>query len=415
LACSTCCYGTIISRTMVGRLALTGLTLIPGAYLNARAEELLPRRLLGDTPRYALVDDEIETVWQRPQGDEPPKGIFFIAHGCQHQGTDLFANGGPDGLSDEVCKKTNLGKCLGLPEEVRLRHAALARGYVVMAVSGGTGSKSCWYPGDEVKVRKAVQHVLGEEGMPSDTEVLATGASSGGGFMSALAQEVGAGGLPNLKCIVPEIMDIEDGMNRGIPTLFVHMPRDIRTARAVFQNLAQLRRRGIRADEIEVKPVPITAEFLSPCFPADLADDVLSALKSSNLLDEGGLLKRDARSQLWHDPVAAVLGGKEDNLVPDEGCLSELMNVAYAQHEFTAQHAEEMLDFCESKGAYAPAGAIEREQVLPSSNSTPVLFLASLGFIIILAAVLIRTSKRGPFAKGRADRHALTGQKEGTK
>jgi len=341
---------------MVRSWKLAWLALLPGASWNVRAE-LLPRRLLGDAPRYARVDGEIETVWQRPQGDDAPKGIFFIAHGCNHQGTDLFASGGADGLPEETCKQTNVRKCLGLPEEVRLRHAALKRGYVVMAVSGGTGRKSCWYPGDEIKVKKAVQHVLGEEGMPSDTEVLATGASSGGGFMSALSQNVGAGGLPNLKCIVPEIMDIEDGMNRGIPTLFVHMPRDRHTATAVADNLVNLKARGIRADEIEVKPVPITVEFLSACFAADVADGVLKALQSSGLLDEGGMLKRDARNQLWHDPVAALLAGQEDNLVPDEGCLAELMNVAYAQHEFTSQYAEEMLDFCESKGTYAVGGS----------------------------------------------------------
>jgi len=338
---------------MVRSFTLAWLALIP---LGTRAE-LLQQRLQAATPRYARVDGEVETVWQRPEGHDPPKGIFFIAHGCQHQATDLFATGGEDGLPEDVCKETNLGKCLGLPEEVRLRHAALKRGYVVMAVSGGAGKKSCWYPGDEMKVRKAVQHVLVEERMPSGTQVLATGASSGGGFMGALAQDVGSGGLPNLKCIVPEIMDIEDGMNRGIPTLFVHMPRDVRTATAIAENIAALRARGIRADEIEVMPMPITREFLSPCFASDLAESVLTALNSSGLLEKGGLLKGNSRRQLWHDPVAAVLSGMEDNLVPDEGCLSELMNVAYAQHEFTSQFAEEMLDFCEGKGVYGTAVA----------------------------------------------------------
>merc|ERR1719464_2052101 len=86
-------------------------------------------------PKYHRVDGHIETLWQVPKGDV--KGIFFAAHGCCHQGPDYFNEVEPDGWNFKDCAHTYFGRCLGLPEEVRFRHAVLARGYVLVAVSGG--------------------------------------------------------------------------------------------------------------------------------------------------------------------------------------------------------------------------------------------------------------------------------------
>ncbi|CAE8683095.1 unnamed protein product, partial [Polarella glacialis] len=69
-------------------------------------------KLLQAAPRYERVNGNIETVWQRPSVE--PKGLFFIAHGCQHQGTDIFSQ---VELGEDICKNSNSGSCLGLPEE----------------------------------------------------------------------------------------------------------------------------------------------------------------------------------------------------------------------------------------------------------------------------------------------------------
>eukprot|EP00931_Biecheleriopsis_adriatica_P028179 TRINITY_DN16847_c0_g1_i1.p1 TRINITY_DN16847_c0_g1~~TRINITY_DN16847_c0_g1_i1.p1 ORF type:complete len:172 (+),score=32.07 TRINITY_DN16847_c0_g1_i1:44-517(+) len=130
--------------------------------------------------RYARVGFDIETVWVLPEGK--PVGIFFIAHGCKHQATDIVRE---SELQD--CSSSNFGSCLGLPEELKLRDAALIRGYVVMAVSG-TGYHRCWdMQNDLGRVLQAVQHVRQAEGLEETAPVLATGASSGGAFMGRLA------------------------------------------------------------------------------------------------------------------------------------------------------------------------------------------------------------------------------------
>jgi len=303
-------------------------------------------------PQYAHVGGDIETVWQPPV--ETAIGIVFVAHGCMHQGTDLFSDVGPDGWRFEACSRSNFGRCLGLPEEVRLRQSARKRGYLVMAVSGGSGRQSCWSQVDVHRVRQAIQHVKSVEGLLEDSPVLAIGASSGGAFVGHLAAPLSAGGLPHVRCIVSQIMSTRHSENRGVPTMFVHMPQDGRTAQAVSADILRLQTEGIRTAEIKVEPSPVTPELLAPCLVLDVAQDVVTALHRHGLVDERGFLELDSRTRRWVRPVRHAISGKsDDTLDPDESCISEILNVAWASHEFTSRHAGDMLDFCEEHGTYA--------------------------------------------------------------
>jgi len=307
-------------------------------------------------PRYERVDGDIETVWQRPPGE--PRGIFFIAHGCKHQATDLFTEIGPDGWRFEACPASNFGRCLGLPEEVRLRQAARARGYVVAAVSGGSGRQSCWHTAADLpRVAAALRRVRAAEGLPETAPVLALGASSGGAFVGRLAGPLAGGGLPHLRCIVPQIMSVGGYPNRGVPALFVHMARDRYTAEEVRADVRELEGAGVRVGEIAVEPMAVTAELLSRCLAESLAHDVATALREHGLVDDRGHLLGDSRARRWVRSVRRALAGRsDDTLAPDESCIAELMNVAWAQHEMTSEYAGEILDFCEEIGGYSRQG-----------------------------------------------------------
>ncbi|CAK0836589.1 unnamed protein product [Prorocentrum cordatum] len=298
-------------------------------------------------PKYARVDGDIETMWQLPHG--MPKGLLFIAHGCKHQGTDVFSDVGPDGWRLEECSNSNSGSCLGLPEEVKLRQTARRRGYVVVSVSGGSGSRSCWHmTQDPSRVSRAIRHVVDSEELPKDIAVLATGASSGGAFMGTLAAPLGPdGGLPNLKCIVPQISGTA-GENRGVPTLYVHMPRDSKTAARIEEQIRDLRERDVRVWELKVLQRPVTEAFLEQCMPAEAARQGLKALRHASLLDSRGFLKNGSRHRLWVKPLQEAVGATvSDTFEADASCVSELMNVADAIHEFTAEYSEQMSNFCE--------------------------------------------------------------------
>jgi len=288
-----------------------------------------------------------------------------------HQATDVFE---PKGSGDWVfkeCSTSNFGRCLGLPEEVHLRRTALARGYVVMAVSGGRGKQSCWSSADLVRVPKAVRHVLEAEKLPEETPILASGASSGGAFVSELAvpltkpKDSVLGGLPHLKCIVSQVSSmgrltyVAGGLDRRIPTLFIYMPRDGMTWDQVEDDFQALKDQGVRTAKLRVKPHRVDAAFLSPCLGKVLAEKAAESLqKNGTILDEHGFLMQDARARDWVEPIrTAIEGRSEDTLKADESCISERMNVAWAFHEFTAQYAEEMLDFCEHRGMFSESSS----------------------------------------------------------
>ena len=62
-----------------------------------------------------------------------PKGVLFVAHGCNHQAGDFWP-------ASPRCLD-----CLGLPEEGVVRAAALKRGYAVVAVSSYNRTSKCWH------------------------------------------------------------------------------------------------------------------------------------------------------------------------------------------------------------------------------------------------------------------------------
>ena len=297
-------------------------------------------------PRYALVDGDTETMWQRPDGTV--KGIFFIAHGCKHQGPDVFTEVTETGEKFEECAKTGFGKCLGLPEEVTLRRYGLKRGYVVMSVSGGHGIQSCWFgEADIAKVEKAVAHIRKEEKL-MDVPLLALGASSGGAMVGLLPGAESSSGLGHLSCIVPEVMGVDTELNANVPTLFIHMPKDKRTAAKVDENIQDLKSRKVRVHELRAEPQKVTVEYLSKCLDEKKAQELVKAYQEEKIIDSDGFITREPRSRHWTSTAKKVVGS-EDTLTADESCLSELMNVAWAMHEFTSQFAQEIFDFCEGK------------------------------------------------------------------
>lgn len=304
-------------------------------------------------PKYAKVKGDIETLWQRPAGEV--KGIFFAAHGCCHQGPDYFSAVEPDGWQFEACQHTNSGGCLGLPEEVYFRHKVLSRGYIVVAISGGSGTGDCFSSSEAPRARDAIEYVRQIEDLPDSLPVFATGSSSGGSLMEPMAASVDKGGVPNIKCIVPMVSSA--GVTEmKVSTLHVCMAQDPFTCRTAHTNYLAIKAAGIRAGEIAAPPRSVTVDFLSKCLSAKLAGEVIQALSGAGYLDDKGKLVKDPRASNWRTPVHETIKGKSsDTLVADKSCLSELMNVAWSFHEFTGEYTEQMLDFCEGhwEGTYA--------------------------------------------------------------
>lgn len=355
-----CCKCKALSLTMAGVAVSVGILLqeaepffsnrlepqfdAPALYLEPHLvalEQRLGTFVQDRRPKYARVNGDIETLWQAPRSG-PVKGALFMAHGCKHQATDFFERRGQDGWELEACSHSNFGRCLGLPEERQLVSEARSRGYYVVAVSS-TGHARCWSGGDVQRAKAALAHVFQAEGLDEGTPVLATGASSGGAFMSSLALEL----QRPPKCVVPQVSalhDVASFASLKVPTLFVHMKaRDPGTATRIESDIKELRQKGVLVKELQVDPVPLRGELEAHLGHVQAAA-IESALQSGGFL-QNGLLTADPRASTWRHAVGLKVDG--DSLVADESPLAELLNVAFARHEFTARFAAAMLDFCE--------------------------------------------------------------------
>merc|ERR1711957_575697 len=169
-----------------------------------------------------------------------------------------------------------------------------------------------------------------------------------------------------LKCRAPQIMatsdktsfsaTLQDGQQvtwPAPPTLFIHMPRDERTAARVTPTVERLRKAGVPAAELHCKPLPITDAYFAERIEGvslEQSAKLAQVLRGAGYLDSDNLLKDDPRGfDEWVDALQStgVPQALQDSLERDGSRLNEEMNVAWAMHEMCATFVDEMLDFCE--------------------------------------------------------------------
>ena len=73
----------------------------------------------------------------------------------------------------------------------------------------------------------------------------------------------------------------------------------------------------------------------------EMAERAFRALRAGGFVDAGGMLVDDPRRTNWRDAVRPVVPEAVDSLVADASPVSEILNVAWARHEFTDAHLEE--------------------------------------------------------------------------
>jgi hypothetical protein len=286
--------------------------------------------------------DGAEFMYEVP---DSPKFTLFFAHGCSHSATDFWA-------ATPSCPQ-----CLGLPEEVRLTKAALRASAAVVAISSEDRAASrCWsFQVDGPRVRKVLSSFRERHDL-SSLPLVALGASSGGAFVLQLASMV------PMAAVISQIMAIPPSLlNEPMPpTLFVHMPRDQRTASYVHKNVKRIRSfSGGHAQHLEVHPQKPTAAFFTERIDRlshDAAKMLHAALQRASLLDADGYLADDPRHTPWRDAIrssgalsarlpGSATPGAPDSLRADESAVAEALNVAWAMHEIVSDHWPVMLNF----------------------------------------------------------------------
>lgn len=283
----------------------------------------------------------VPAVFELPRSAQV-KGLVFLAHGCHHSAGDFWPYGA-------TCPT-----CIGLPEEVRISSAIVTAGWAAIAVSSADRTSfRCWdFETDETRVVHALAEFR-EEHRLNHLPLAAFGVSSGGALVLQLAKVV------PLHAIVSQIMAIPPSYLVGFggapfpPTLFIHMPRDRRTAAGVRRCVRWLNQTGVRAAEIGVLPLQIHPGFF--CRIPGIGEPLSHRLRRSlaPMLGDDGWLRGDPREGGWRDLVRAdrevasrlpgTRPGVADSLEPDVSPLSEVLNVAWAAHEITGDYMQDTM------------------------------------------------------------------------
>ena len=323
------------------------------AALSSFEEDLAvePELTIGDTSvayvakgwnaeRRLIGENKIEAIWEGPAATNAngeltatkPRGVLLALHGCKHSAKDFFAN------------NTKCTECRGLAQEMAITRTALSRRFVVIAISSfGT----CWSRDvDGPRVDEVLETFFSDDAL-KDLPLYAFGASSGGSFVSELPF------ITHVTQIAGLIIQIAPGprlsemtptsdLARYPPTVFSHMPRDERTAEFVKASIEDLRFAGVKVLESKLNPRAITPQyFYKESFgkiSTTESEALRGSLKSFNLIDKDDLLTEDPRAfDTIHVDMLATHAPAWDTMLPDMSDVRELLNVAHATHELSAQ------------------------------------------------------------------------------
>merc|ERR1719281_1156256 len=67
-----------------------------------------------------------------------------------------------------------------------------------------------------------------------------------------------------------------------------------------------------------------------------------------------GYIKKHPGTFWWQKSARKVIDAQNDSFVKDHSKFSHLMQAAFAEHEFTAEYTDHIIDFCESGGEVDP-------------------------------------------------------------
>ncbi|CAJ2634092.1 unnamed protein product [Trifolium pratense] len=270
-----------------------------------------------------------DLIWQVPKS---PKGVLFLAHGCNGKAINFWD------------KSLECPDCVGLPEERLLVLHGLARGFAVITISS---AHRCWNLGKEVLIVKDIlEWWIGKRKLEKLPHV-ALGASSGGYFVSLLAV---AKKFNSIVLMIAEGMfedfDIKEDYS---PTLFVHMPKDLYRQQKIDEYVEVLKDKGIDVGVVECMEFPLSPDTLTDRIPGidqTLSRNLFEIFKEKGFIDQKGYMKKDGRKTKWQNVLE-----ERKNLLIDKHLvphIQEELNLAFAYHEMTSVHSDQIFKWFES-------------------------------------------------------------------
>lgn len=274
---------------------------------------------------------EAQVIWQIPSD---PKAVLYIAHGCGGSALNFW----------DTCP--GCPNCVGLPEEKQIVLDALAQNFAVLVI---TSSDVCWsYGKDGLRVKEILRWWLEKHDLVK-SPLVGFGASSGGYFLSILATEVRFRGI--VLMIASGLFDQMDSIPEEYPpTLFVHMPKDVKRGRKIDRHIRMLRNKGIEVEEIKCMEFPVTPQWLVgrvSGLDQTTSSKLFRLFRDKGFIDDKGYMKNDGRATPWKEAL------KQSNIVLPYGSklmhhIQEELNLAYAYHEMTSLHSDQIFQWLRS-------------------------------------------------------------------
>ncbi|KAK7276777.1 hypothetical protein RIF29_17923 [Crotalaria pallida] len=270
-----------------------------------------------------------DLIWQVP---ESPKGVLFIAHGCNGRAINFWD------------QSPECPDCVGLPEERLLVLHALAQGFAVITISS---ARTCWSYGKEVLVVKDIIGWWISKRKLEKLPLMALGASSGGYFVSVLATAMKFNSIVIM--IAEGVFDEMDIKRDYPPTLFVHMPKDFSRQQKIDEHLEILKEKGIDVGVVECMEFPLSPNTLSDRIPGvdqNLSGKLFEFFKEKGFIDQSGYMRRDGRAI----KLKKALDEKKTILLDKRLVhhIVEELNLAFAYHEMTSIHSDQIFKWFES-------------------------------------------------------------------
>ncbi|XP_071733130.1 uncharacterized protein [Rutidosis leptorrhynchoides] len=279
-------------------------------------------------PKVEILN-ETEVIWQIPNS---PKSVLFLAHGCNGRAANFWD------------KSINCDHCVGLPEERLIVLEALARNFAVVAVSS---KGKCWSMMKEpVVVERIIKFWIKKQNL-ENLPIVALGASSGGYFVSMLANRMKFSSTVIM--IAEGVFDRIDVSKDYPPTLFVHMPKDEVRKKIIDVNLEMLKREGVDVAEVQCKELALSPNFLAdrvPGLDVKISVELFNLFNDKGFINKKGYLIDDGRVIPWKEAMNERNISLPNKLYVDY--IQEELNLAFAYHEMTSLQSEQMLDWFES-------------------------------------------------------------------
>jgi hypothetical protein len=211
----------------------------------------------------------------------------------------------------------------------------------------------------------AIKFVLKREGLSKDLPIFATGASQGGIFLFDVqaAQKGQPNILPNLKCLAPQcaapkMKESGAGLNFTnihLPTMFIWMVKDYNLTNPVRKAMKMIKDHGVRVTERTPHPWKIQDIMVAHGnYSNETAKKMMNSLYKAKgpsghrfMAGNGFLHDHPGTDIWWKGQARKVIPEEEDSFLKDHSKFHHLMQAAYAEHEYTAEYTDHIIDFCE--------------------------------------------------------------------